>query len=85
MPGVTATLQGRLTYVNTFASGVDNWAEDANCHIRVDGYHVANGYVCYVPIRNVFDADVYVQVKQVTGSDTRIYGIVFRGYDDTNF
>ena len=85
LPSVTATLQGRLTYVNTLTNGVDGWATTTNCHDRIDGYHVKDGYVCFAPLRKVFDVDVYAQVKQVGGSVTRIYGIVFRGYDDSNF
>lgn len=85
LPGVTATLHGSLTYENTFTSGVDNWAEDSNCHIRRDGYHVANGYICFAPIQNIFDVDVYVQVKVLSGPATRISGVAFRGYDVNNF
>ncbi|MGH2487558.1 MAG: hypothetical protein ACRDHE_16270 [Ktedonobacterales bacterium] len=85
LPGVTATLHGSLTYVSAFTSGVDNWAEDSNCHIRRDGYHVKNGYVCWAPLQNVFDVDVYVRVKLVSGPATRIVGVVFRGFDGNNF
>ena len=85
LPGVTATLHGTLTYENTFTSGVDNWAETSNCHIRRDGYHVSNGYVCWAPVRNVFDVDVYVRVKLVSAPATRIVGVVFRGFDAKNF
>lgn len=85
LAGVTATLQGKLTYENTFLNEVDSWAEGENCHVRVDGYHVMNGYVCFAPLQKVFDVDVYVQVKQVSGSDTPFFGIVFRGYDNANF
>lgn len=85
LPGVTATLQGKLTYENTFASGVDNWAATTQCHIRVDGYHVKDGYVCFAPVQKVFDVDVYVQVKQISGDSHNLYGLVFRGYDKANF
>jgi hypothetical protein len=85
LPGVTATLQGTLTYVDAFTSGLDGWAADSNCHIRRDGYHVQNGYVCYAPVQNVFDVDVYVQVKEASGSARGLYGLVFRGFDDGNY
>ena len=84
LPGVTATLQGTLTYVDAFTSGLDGWAADSNCHIRRDGYHVQNGYICFAPVSNVFDVDVYVQVRQLSGVSAGLFGLAFRGFDEGN-
>jgi hypothetical protein len=81
----TATPAETVVYQNAFTSTADDWAQDNNCQSKSDGYHIANGFICYAPIGNQSDVNVTVNVQQVSGPTTTGYGIAFRRVSAGNF
>lgn len=81
----TATPAETVVYQNTFASTAEDWAQDDNCQSKSDGYHIADGFICYAPIGNQSDVNVTVNVQQVSGPTTTGYGIAFRRVSAGNF
>jgi hypothetical protein len=74
----TATPVPTVVYENTLLSKTLGWSNDSHCAFRADGYHVIGGYECYSPAPDQTDATIVVQVKQVAGPTSGIYGIGFR-------
>ncbi|HEY1389821.1 MAG TPA: hypothetical protein VGF38_14875 [Ktedonobacterales bacterium] len=81
----TATPAETVVYQNTFKSTAEDWAQDDNCQSKSDGYHIADGFICYAPIGNQSDVNVTVNVQQVSGPTTTGYGIAFRRVSAGNF
>ena len=79
-PGASATSTPAETvlYQNTFKSTADDWTQDNNCQSKTDGYHIADGFICYAPIGAQSDVNATVDVQQVSGPTTTGYGLVFR-------
>ena len=81
----TATPAETVVYQNAFTSTAEDWAQDNNCQSKSDGYHIADGFICYAPIGNQSDVNVTVNVQQVSGPTTTGYGIAFRRASAGNF
>ena len=78
---------GGVIYQNTFTSDDKGWRNNEDdCHLGNDGYHVNGNYACYAPIGSLTDVDITVDVEQISGPSTNLYGIVFRaGGNGTNY
>jgi hypothetical protein len=78
-PGATAGTSGAVIFHDSMTDPTTNWSNDpGKCFYGSDGYHIADSYLCYAPAGVQTDADVSVQVKQVSGDTTTPYGITFR-------
>jgi hypothetical protein len=55
-----------------------DWANDANCSFKPDGYHIVASYICYAPPNDVSNVTVSVTAKQVAGVTNHFYGLVLR-------
>lgn len=71
---------GAVVYQNSFSSTSDTsgWAQDPHCFTGIDGYHVADSYVCLVPAGEQANFSLSVNIKQLSGPTTQGYGIIFR-------
>lgn len=72
-PAPTALFQDPLT------SNANGWASDQYCSFHSDGYHIKGGAACFAPVNMPADANVSVQAKQISGAQTRGYGLLVRG------
>lgn len=61
------------------------WTNDSHCYFDSDGYHIRDGYLCFAPIGNQVDGTESVTVKQITGSTTWAYGLIFRHVSTGNY
>jgi hypothetical protein len=76
--GPTATATPRIAFQDPLTSNSNGWANDSHCFFGSGGYHVKDGYACYAPAGQYADADVSVQVSQISGPLDWYYGIPFR-------
>jgi len=81
----TPTPAETVLYQNTFNSTVDDWTQDDHCQSKSDGYHIADGFICYAPIGAQSDVNVSVDAQEVSGPTTTGYGIVFRRVSAGNY
>jgi hypothetical protein len=81
----TPTPAETVLYQNTFKSTADDWTQDDHCQSKTDGYHIADGFICYAPIGAQSDMNATVDVQQVSGPTTTGYGIVFRRVSVGNY
>lgn len=87
-PTATATPVPQLVTIFrdqlTAGSHDSGWYTDgSSVYFQSDGYHIGNGYECYVPIGSQTDFNVSVQVKQVSGTNTQGAGITFHAIANT--
>lgn len=55
------------------------WPQDsADCFFQGGSYHILTNYICLAPVGITRDANISVQVKQLTNSSINYFGIVFR-------
>ena len=78
LPGVTATVTGKLVYRQSFTSSADSMPTDNNCKFADGGYEMQNDQNCYPDLSDQTNATVTVQVKQISGDASGAYGIAFR-------
>jgi hypothetical protein len=76
--GPSPTPTPTVLYQNALTSSSSGWTNDQNCFFGPDGYHIKGNSLCIVPAGNLKDADITVQVKQVSGATTHAYGLGFR-------
>ena len=82
----TATGSGQVLLNDPLTSNTNGWPDDSGrCFFKADGYHIAQGTICYAPVGEVNDISITVQAKQVSGSVTGSYGIVFRRVSTGNY
>jgi hypothetical protein len=67
-----------VIYQSSLKGSLDNWEVGADCAPKSDGYHIMRGSICYAPIGSQTDADIKVDVVQLSGSTELFYGIVLR-------
>ena len=74
-------------FEDDLTTNVNGWVSTSDCFFRSDGYHIAGGHVCFsrVPGTTASDANISVQVQQVSGSIADPYGLVFRSDDHGNY
>lgn len=75
-----------IIYQDSFLDSPSDWASDADCAFKSDGYHVAGGTACFGPSTlEPTNADVQVTLQAAkTGQDTG-YGIALRRVSSGNF
>ena len=84
-PAASPTLSSSKVYSNTFSSSADDWTViPQHCFLANDGFHVAGGYYCTVPVVEQDNVDVSVNVRQVSGPTNWSYGLFFRQQDKDN-
>lgn len=86
-PTATPTPVERMLFQEPLTSTTDrNWPNDDQCSQRADGYHVTANVVCllsrYTPPTN---ANISVDVKQVSGLPDASYGLAFHRASPGNF
>jgi hypothetical protein len=67
-----------VIYQSSLKGSLDNWEVGADCTPKSDGYHILSGSICYAPIGSQTDADIKVDVVQLSGSTELFYGIALR-------
>ncbi len=75
----TATSSGKaVVFTDPLTSNSNGWADDQHCFFGSDGYHVKDGYDCFVPTDVPNNFTLQVTVKQINGPTNYGYGISFR-------
>lgn len=69
----------------SLTSSATGWANDNKCSFKSDGYHITGAFICYAPSNDVTDGDISVQVRQISGDTSAIYGLVFRRTGQGNY
>ncbi|HEX6817024.1 MAG TPA: hypothetical protein VF120_01510 [Ktedonobacterales bacterium] len=82
-PGTSAS--PAVLYQDQLNVDSKGWADDDQCFLRSDGLHVRNNYICYVPAGTLTDAEMSVQVTQISGSTLVPYGIALRRATKGNY
>lgn len=85
LPGVTATVTGKLVYRQSLTSSTDTLPNDSDCSFTNGGYQIQNSLNCYPDLGDQTNATVTVQVKQTSGDQNTGYGIDFRRASKGNF
>jgi hypothetical protein len=55
-----------------------NWPSDGQCQPQADGYHIASNTICLGKYAMPSDANIRVDVRQISGLTDASYGITFR-------
>jgi hypothetical protein len=79
--GLTPTLTETVIYSDPLTAGATNMGGTEHCIAQSDGLHIHDNFGCSVPAGTLTDADVSVQVKQLSGKTTEAYGIAMRRSD----
>jgi hypothetical protein len=74
----TSTPVGTVVYQSSLEGAAGGWVNDTHCSSKADGYHISGNYLCYAPVTQQGDVDISVTVRQLSGSYSLLYGIVFR-------
>jgi hypothetical protein len=83
-PTTTAALpsptpQETIVYQDSLTSDTGGWTIDPPyCQFANGGFQVSDGYLCFAPSRNIGDANITVQARQVQGATNHSFGIGFR-------
>lgn len=80
----TATPRYTVLFQDPMTSNINGWTDNSYCHFASDGYHVTDR-VCYAPTGSVSDFDLTISARQVKGSTTIPYGVVFRRTSRGNY
>jgi hypothetical protein len=84
--GATATPTPQIIYQDTLTSANNDWLDNTQCGFKADGYHITDAVICYSGAPDTTaDADVTVNVKQVSGAADGFYGFVFRRPSKGNY
>lgn len=83
--GATATPSETVLFQNALTSSSPDMAQTQHCTFGADGYHVKQGFICFVGIGDQSDVHIKVTVKQTTGALNEPYGISFRAGDGTDY
>ena len=65
-------------YQSSLHGSQSGWENSQDCAAKADGYHIASGSICYVPIGTQTNVSVKVTVEQLSGSSELFYGIALR-------
>lgn len=95
-PGPTATTPRSLTptatavetviFSDPLTSAAHPWPQDGtHCLFQNGSYHTLKNYICFAPVGVSDDANISVQVKQLSGTVDNFYGIIFRFVNSQNF
>jgi len=83
---VTPTPSERVFFQDPLTANTNGWADDGtNCSFHNDGYHVANGFICFAPAGSFGSVSVSVTTRQVAGPITEFYGLVLRHTSQGNY
>jgi hypothetical protein len=83
---VTPTLSERVFFQDPLTANTNGWADDGtNCSFHNDGYHVANGFICFAPAGSFGSVSVSVTTRQIAGPITEFYGLVLRHTSRGNY
>ena len=75
----TGSIGQRMVFSDSLRSNSGGWVDKAGeCFFKRDGYHIANGHVCFAPVLDIGDGDYAVYAKQISGDTAPFYGIAFR-------
>jgi hypothetical protein len=76
---------GPVLFSDALTSDSGHWPTDASCSFQPDGYHIADGRICYADAGDFSNADVSVQLRQVSGPTAGVFsGIAFRRVSQGN-
>jgi hypothetical protein len=81
----TSTPVGTVLYQSSLEGAAGGWVNDTHCSSEADGYHISGNYLCYAPVTQQGDIDISITAKQVSGSYSLLYGIVFRSSGKGNY
>ena len=86
-PTATPTPAERTLFSEPLTSTSDrNWPNDSQCSQAADGFHVKANVVCYLSrYTPPPDANISVDVKQVSGLADASYGVAFHRVSQGNF
>jgi hypothetical protein len=78
-PTLSPTPTPAVIYQDSLTTGAIGWTPRAgHCFDRSDGFHIENGYICYVPVGDQKDFLLTVTIRQISGSLVYPVGIEFR-------
>lgn len=82
----TATAVETVVFSDPLTSAAHPWPQDgAHCLFQNGSYHTLKDYICLAPVGISGDANISVQVKQVSGTVDNFFGIVFRFVNSQNY
>jgi len=83
-----AAISSRSTTVlfqDALTSDSGHWPSTASCTFQSDGYHILDGHICYADTDNFGNADISVQLQQVSGTGDNAYsGVAVRRVSQGN-
>jgi hypothetical protein len=78
-------LRNPVIYQSALKGSLSNWENGSDCAVKADGYHIMDGSICYAPIGSQTNADVKVNVVQLSGATDLFYGIVVRSTPEQHY
>jgi hypothetical protein len=82
----TATAVETVVFSDPLTSATHPWPQDgAHCLFQNGSYHTLKDFICFAPVGVISDANISVQVKQLSGTVDNFFGIVFRYVDTKDF
>jgi hypothetical protein len=84
-PGTATAFPGTTLYQSSLKGAAGGWVNDSHCLSKSDGYHITGAYLCYAPVTQQGNVDITVTAKQLSGSVSLLYGIVFRASGKGNY
>ncbi len=70
---------GSVLFKDALLTDTGHWPSDASCTFQSDGYHIADGHICYASVGAFGDATFSVRLRQVSSAGADGYsGIALR-------
>jgi hypothetical protein len=84
-PTATATPPQTVTVQDPLTKRSTRWAEDQDCSIHDDGYHVTDNHICFLAGAPMKDSFITVTALQIAGVEDLSYGVTLRRAAEGNY
>lgn len=84
-PTATATPPQNVTVQDPLTKRSTRWAEDQDCSMRDDGYHVTGNNICFLAGAPIRDSYITVTILQIAGVEDLSYGVTLRRASAGNY
>jgi hypothetical protein len=84
-PTATATPPQTVTVQDPLTKRSTRWAQDQDCSIHDNGYHVTGNHICFLAGAPMKDSYITVTVLQIAGVEDLSYGVTLRRAAEGNY
>lgn len=84
-PRTPTTAGETVVFRDPLTRAAHPWPQDSQCLFQDGSYHIMQDAPCFAPVGVLGDANISVQVKQLSGTVETFFGIIFRYVDAQDF